>query len=271
MTYKLIALDVDGTLLNDDYLLTERTRETVRRVHEQGCSIVLCTGRGPASAIPVLQELGLEGTVITHNGGATVQSPGLELIHQYAFRVSQIAPMIAYCREHKVHFDVCAPFDMYLERLTEIEQAMYKKFFVTPHLVADVTALTVPLVKFTLYSADPAVMDTVERDWSLSRLYGDLRMIRSGDHFIDVMHADATKGNALRSLCESLDVRPDEVLAIGNYFNDLEMISFAGLGIAMANSPAGVLEQADQITASNNEDGVAKALETHVLQTVRRD
>ncbi|MVO98546.1 Cof-type HAD-IIB family hydrolase [Paenibacillus lutrae] len=265
MAYQLIALDVDGTLLSDDYVLTERTRNAVRAVHEQGGRIVLCTGRGPASAIPVLDELGLEGIVITHNGGATVRTPGLELLHQYAFPVAQIAEMIDYCRKHSVHFDVCAPFDMYVESWSEVEQAMYKKFFVTPHLVEDVTALEVSLVKFTLYSADPAVMDAVEKDWSLTGLYGELRMIRSGEHFIDVMHEQATKGNALRRLCAQLQVHPEHVLAIGNYYNDLEMLSFAGLGIAMANSPAGVLEQADDSTASNNEDGVAEALEKHIL------
>lgn len=261
MKYKLIALDVDGTLLNDQYVLTEQTKQTIREVHEAGSEIVLCTGRAPASTLPILQELGLEGTMITHNGAATVHADerGQTLVHEFSFSLEAIHPMLDYARREGIHFDVCTPFNMYIERIGEYEKQMYKKFLINPKLVTDVAELGLPIVKFTLFS-QPEVLDRVQREWDEQKLYGDLRMIRSGDLFIDVMSAEANKGNALRALAESLAIDSGEIMAIGNYYNDLEMMAYAGLGIAVDNSPEDVKASANAITASNNEDGVHEAI-----------
>lgn len=92
MNYRLIALDVDGTLLNDDHELTEQTIETIQEVHDQGAHIVLCTGRAPDSTLPILQQLGLEGTMITHNGAATVHADerGKSLINEFSLRCQKL-------------------------------------------------------------------------------------------------------------------------------------------------------------------------------------
>lgn len=266
MKFKLIALDVDGTLLNDHYQITEKTKATIRRVHEAGSRIVLCTGRGPASTIPILQELGLEGTMITHNGAATVHldAGGNKLLHQYAFSLEEIRAMLEYVRKEGVHFDVSTAFEMHIERLGEFEKDMYKKFLINPTLTADVMQLQVPIVKFTLFSR-PDVLDRIQLEWEDSKLYGQLRMIRSGDLFIDVMDKTANKGNALKELAASWNIEPSAIMAVGNYFNDVEMMEFAGLGVAVANSPEGVLAAADAVTSSNNEDGVHEAIWKYCL------
>ncbi|MDD9265642.1 Cof-type HAD-IIB family hydrolase [Paenibacillus sp. GCM10023248] len=266
MNYRLIALDVDGTLLNDDHELTEQTIATIQDVYDQGSHIVLCTGRAPASTLPILQQLGLEGTMITHNGAATVHADerGLELVNEFSFTLQEIAPMLTYVRQEGIHFDVCTSFNMYIERIGEYEKKMYEKFLISPKLVTDVSELGLPIVKFTLFG-QPEVLDRVEREWNELKLYGDLRMIRSGDLFIDVMSAKANKGNALKALAADLKVEPSEILAIGNYYNDLEMMEFAGLGIAVDNSPEGVKAAADAVTASNNDEGVHKALVKYCL------
>ncbi|GGI45364.1 sugar phosphate phosphatase [Paenibacillus marchantiophytorum] len=266
MKYRLIALDVDGTLLNDDHVLTEKTIATIQEVHDQGCHIVLCTGRAPDSTLPLLQQLGLEGTMITHNGAATVYADerGLTLVNEFAFTVPEIEPMLNYVRREAIHFDVCTSFNMYIERISDYEKQMYKKFLITPKLVTSVSELGLPIVKYTLFS-QPDVLDRVQQDWEEQQLYGHLRMIRSGDLFIDVMNPIANKGNALKTLASSLEIDPSEIMAIGNYFNDLEMMDFAGLGVAVANSPEGVLQAADVITSSNNDEGVHEALIKYCL------
>jgi Cof subfamily protein (haloacid dehalogenase superfamily) len=261
MKFKIIALDVDGTLLNDEYILTERTKQTIQEVYDTGCHIVLCTGRAPASTLPILQELGLEGTMITHNGAATVHADerGQTLVNEFAFSLTEIQPMLEYVRREGIHFDVCTPFNMYIERIGEYEKQMYKKFMISPKLVTDVSELALPIVKLTIF-AQPEILDRIQREWEEQRLYGDLRMIRSGDLFIDVMSGKANKGNALKALASSLEIDAKEVMAIGNYYNDLEMLTFAGLGIAVANSPEDVKEAADAVTSSNNDDGVHEAI-----------
>ncbi|OCT11996.1 hydrolase [Paenibacillus pectinilyticus] len=261
MNYRLIALDVDGTLLNDDHELTDPTIETIQEVHDQGCHIVLCTGRAPASTLPILEQLGLEGTMITHNGAVTVHADerGQSLVNEFAFDMKDIEPMLAYARREGIHFDVCTAFNMYIERISEYEKQMYKKFLISPKLVTSVSELGVRIVKFTLF-AQSEVLDRVQQDWEEQKLYGDLRMIRSGELFIDVMSPEANKGNALKALAATLEIEPQEIVAIGNYYNDLEMMAFAGLGIAVENSPNDVKEAADAVTLSNNDNGVHEAI-----------
>jgi len=262
MKYKLIALDVDGTLINDHHELTETTKETVQAVAKRGAEIVLCTGRNPSSTLPILAMLGLEGTVITHNGAATIESAGRRQLHHFPFTVEEAMPLIRYCRENEIHFDLNTPFDMYLERISDTEKAMYEQYLAEPILLSSVTDLREPLVKMTAFGTKET-MDRVEQDWRELDL--PLNRIRSGDYFIDVMNPLASKGSALKLLAGSRGIDRSEVLAIGNYYNDLAMLEFAGLGIAMANSPEPVKQAADDTTATNNEDGVHQALLKYCL------
>ncbi|WP_127588639.1 Cof-type HAD-IIB family hydrolase [Paenibacillus koleovorans] len=260
--YQLIALDVDGTLLTDDHELTEATRSAVRQAHEAGATIVLCTGRGPGNAIPVLEELGLEGTVITHNGSATVRSSDRAVVHSFPFDPQDLDYFIRYCNEHRLHYDVSTPRDLHIfYDLPEEGYALYEKFLITPIRLEHVGALAEQPVKFTVFSEDPAELDRVEAAWR--EVDSPLLVLRSGEQFIDVMHPEASKGNALRVLADSLGIDRTQVLAMGNYFNDLDMLRFAGFGIAMDNSPEEVKRAADEVTLSNNEDGVAAALRRH--------
>ncbi|WP_409345779.1 Cof-type HAD-IIB family hydrolase [Paenibacillus sp. MBLB4367] len=262
MKYKLIALDVDGTLLNDDYELTDPTKEAVRAVHEAGARIVLCTGRSPLNTMPILSQLGLEGVMVTHNGGATVNSLDRSVLHEFAFTVRQAEPVISYCRARGIHFDLCPPLDMFVERLTDEIRAMYTKYLMTPKLIPDAMALEQGIVKMSIFGEREEI-DRLESEYA--EIGCPLSIIRSGDHFADIMHPKSTKGNALRHLADSLGIAREHILAIGNYFNDVEMIEFAGLGIAMDNSPEPVKRSADTVTASNNEEGVSVALHTYCL------
>jgi Cof subfamily protein (haloacid dehalogenase superfamily) len=259
MKYAMIVLDVDGTLLNDDHELTETTKRSLRAVNESGLHIVLCTGRGPSNAIPILEQLGMEGVLITHNGAATVQTPERIVLNEYSFTITELKPLVYYCREHDVHFDANTAFDMYLEKMGPIETSMYDKFMLKPLNIPDLLALEKPVVKFTMFG-EPAQMDTVEAHLGEDCLPSELHFIRSGTHFIDVMSTEASKGKALELLSRSWGIPRESILAMGNYYNDIEMIQFAGMGIAMDNSPDAVKAAADTVTLSNQEDGVHAAL-----------
>jgi len=261
--YKLIALDVDGTLITDDHRLTAKTREAVRAVHERGARIVLCTGRGAGSTLPLLEELGLDGIIITHNGGATIESTGRRVLHSFGYPVERVMPLVRYCRERGIHFDINTPFDIYVERLDEEIRAGYRLFLADPVLIDDVSRFPGPVIKFCAIAEAP-VAERFMEDWRDIGAMG-LRMMRSGEMFVDVLHEKASKGGALKVLADRWGIRREEVLAIGNYYNDLEMIEYAGLGIAMANSPDEVKRAADAVTASNNDDGVSEALVRYCL------
>ncbi|MFD2876928.1 HAD family hydrolase [Paenibacillus rhizoplanae] len=104
MKYKLIALDVDGTLLNDDHQLSEENKAAIAEVTRQGGQIVLCTGRSPQNSIPFMEEMGLSGYVLGHNGAATVSVKDRKVLHQYGLDARGLDPYIAYCRERDIHF-----------------------------------------------------------------------------------------------------------------------------------------------------------------------
>lgn len=266
LNYKLIALDVDGTLLDDHHHLSDQTIRTVRQVHEQGATIVLCTGRGPGNAIPIMEALGLEGTVITHNGAATVTTSDRSIVHQYPFELDELAYFIHYCREHRIHYDVSSPLHLHVDyELQDAVKQLYTTFKISPVYLENLSTLPERPVKFTAYSPNKEQLDRVQADWMNANSSSSLLVLRSGDQFIDVMHAEASKGNALRELAKSLGIDRSQVLAMGNYYNDVDMIQFAGWGIAMDNSPDDVKRLADEVTVSNNEGGVYRSLLKHCL------
>ncbi|MEB3100211.1 Cof-type HAD-IIB family hydrolase [Ferviditalea candida] len=257
LKYRMIALDVDGTLLNDHYEITENTRRTIAQIHAEGCRIVLCTGRGPKNTLPLLEQLGVSGTAITHNGAVTIDGTIDKVLSIITIPTDHLAPLVGYCRERGMHFDVNSAFHLFVERLGAFEKEMYAKYLNSPIVLPAIEELPEPAVKLTMFG-EPSVMDQAEKDWAGSGKA--LRMTRSGDFFIDFMEPEATKGAALRKLAGMWGIPRESIMAIGNYFNDLEMLEYAGLGIAMQNSPEEVKSRADAVTASNNHDGVHQAI-----------
>jgi len=260
--FDLIAIDVDGTLLNDRHQLTPTVIEAVREAAESGAEIVLATGRGPINSIPLLEEIGLAGTLITHNGAATVESEGRRVLHSFSIPHEAMVPYMEYCRENGVHFDINTAFDMFNESSTPEADAMYVHYRVVPIRRRPDDPLPPDLVKFTAFGSKEQ-MNRVQREWEAWD--SPLRRIRSGDWFIDVQHADVSKGKALERLASLRGIDRSRIMAIGNYYNDIDMLRFAGLGIAMGNSPDEVKRAADAVTLSNEEDGVAHAIRRYAL------
>jgi len=263
LAYDLIALDVDGTLLTDDHNLLEEVKEAVQEAVQAGADIVLCTGRGPMGTFPVLSELELSGILITHNGAATVRSEDREVLFQYDIDSSDLIGVLDYCREHRIHFDLNTAFDMYVETVTEDVMRMYEHHKVEPIMSSFAEQLPDGMVKVTLFGSKE-LMDRTESHWA-QRKHG-LQFIRSGDFFIDVQSPSSSKGVALKQFAEGKGIDRERILAIGNYYNDISMLQYAGLGIAMSNSPEAVKEAADRIAGSNNEGGVAAAIRQYAWQ-----
>ncbi|MFD2671835.1 Cof-type HAD-IIB family hydrolase [Marinicrinis sediminis] len=271
MDIQCIALDVDGTLITDDHQLTPKTNELLRRLHQEGKVIVLCTGRGPVSALPLLAEMKIDSVLITHNGAVTLHSGTREILHQFDFPVAWIEPIVQYCREQQVHFDINTAFDMYAEQMRPEAEKMYEMYFANP-IIRENSLEDVPsLVKFTAFGTREE-MDALEGPLrEIVANSEDLRMIRSGDLFIDIMHRNATKGRALAAFCANEGLNREQVAAFGNYYNDVEMLKFAGLGIAMDNSPDEVKAEADEVTLSNNEEGVYHYLMDRMFVHLKND
>lgn len=263
MNFKLAAIDIDGTLLDDNYLLSNETKEAVHEAKKAGIEIVLCSGRAPKSVLPIMEELEIDGFLITHNGAVTTHSETKAIINEKGFFMDSLYNVVDYCKKTGIHTDFCTAFDMYTEKIDSEElRALYNKYRMVPKIVDDVRHVKDKLVKFTLFSTSDIITSAQE---DLQKMHLSLQTIRSGPTFIDILHRHASKGMALKNLAHLLGVPIDKTIAIGNYYNDIDMISIAGMGIAVANAPEEVQKQADLVVSSNNENGVAQALQQLIL------
>lgn len=268
MHYQLIALDMDGTLLTDDHEILPRTAQALQELAGRGVEIVFCTGRTPTNSIPYMKQLGLheDGHVIVHNGAATVHTGTGKIVHQFPLDVPALENYMSYCRSHDLHFDVNTAYTIYVQSLEQMQvaaQEMYAQFQgfdMKPMLLPHWSELSEPVLKLSVF-AEPEKLDQAYADWSLWEPTFNIQ--RSGEFFIDLMHPQASKGAALQAFAQQKGIAPEHIMAIGNYYNDLSMIRYAGLGIAVDNSPVDVKAAADEVTRSNNDDGVYHMLKKY--------
>ncbi len=194
--------------------------------------------------------------MVSHNGATTIRTDTKEILHEFSYDIREVAEIINYCREHDIHFSVCTAFDFYVERMDDYQTELFKKYNLVHTIHEDILKLTDKVMKFTV--------DDQERidGWRNVKLK-NLRKTSDG-FFQDIIHPQAHKASALEQVLNKLNIDKSEIIAIGDYYNDVEMIEFAGLGIAMGNAPDDLKEKANAVTSSNNEDGVYHALEKYL-------
>lgn len=254
MSYQLIALDLDGTLLTDNKDITPQTLELLQRLREQGKHIAVCTGRAALSVDALLKNKDFATHLITDNGGTVRELNTNQTLYSNTIPRTFLETMKQVMETYGVHCDVTTENGIYVERLTEQMVEQYRQYLVEPVAVGDLRETPEDPMKFTI-SGEPNVLDEVIPE--LTKEYsGGLNIVRSGEYFIDVMKAGTTKGKALAVLVDHLDLQAKDILAMGNYYNDLEMLRYAGLGIAMDNSPEDLKAEADEVTLSKDRKSV---------------
>ena len=256
MKYKLIVLDLDGTLTNSKKVITPRNREILIRVQEQGVRLVLASGRPTYGIVPLANELRMNefgGFILSYNGG--------EIIYENVLP-NDVVPVLYECaRSHQLSI---LTYDG-AEIVTENSQDPYvqKEAFLNKMAVREtndfLTDITLPVAK-CLIVGDADKLIPLEAELCL-RLQGRINVFRSEPYFLELVPQGIDKALSLAVLLKEIGVERKEMIAIGDGYNDLSMIKFAGLGIAMGNAQEPVKKAADYITLSNEEDGVAEALE----------
>jgi Cof subfamily protein (haloacid dehalogenase superfamily) len=259
--YRLVALDVDGTLLDPSHSLTPGTRAALLTARSRGAIVCLATGKLLASVQPLLADLGLGGAHVTCNGAALMDAATGAPLVQWplapaqreaalaAIRAADPAVAIAWYTTDAIYTDAApGPLDAILAAYHEPP---------VRHVAALDGTLAPPL-KF-LMTGDEARLLAL-RDTLLAHIGDQMTVVRTTGDFVEVMAPGVSKGVALGELAARLGVRRDEIIAFGDGENDIPLLAAAGLGIAMANAMPALLAHADDITLSNAEDGVAHAL-----------
>jgi Cof subfamily protein (haloacid dehalogenase superfamily) len=269
MTYKMIVLDLDDTLLRDDLTISPRTKQSLMEAQEAGVKVVLASGRPTSAMLPIAEELRLKeygSFILSFNGGKIINcqtgdewfSSTLpnEIVHQlYEISRRENVWIHTYIGETIVTEEPNQYTDIEGE-LTKLQIKVVNSF---------VDAVTEPVVK-VLMLKEPGILAKVEKKLQ-KEFAGSLSIMRSKPFFLEFTESGVTKGTSLNSLIQQLGIIRDEVIAIGDGNNDLSMIQFAGLGVAMGNASEEIKAQADFITDTNMNDGVAKVVEEFILKT----
>jgi len=256
---RLIATDLDGTLLRDDRTVSARTRRTLAQATAAGVTLVLVTARPPRFVRALADELGLTGVAICCNGAIVYDLERDELLEHtpipapdaiaLALGLREVAPGIAFAIESGLTFG-CEPAYLSLGALSQPQD----------EFLADAEILCArPLTK--LIARHPEHTAEQLYPMALPIAQGRAEVTYSSARYIELSAPNIDKATTLTRLCQRLGVAPAEVVAFGDMPNDAAMLRWAGRGIAVANAHGDARAAADAITASNMEDGVALALE----------
>lgn len=267
MTIKLIACDLDDTLLRPDLTIAPGCRQALAAAVEKGVVVTIATGRMFRAARPYAEELGISGVPLIVYQGAWVRTLEGETLYHQPLSKEDAVDVLTNLRSYNCHYQSYYQDELYMENLTPEGQAYSKLSGAPVNLVADLEEIirNQPL-KFILINNDYAALDEIQADL-MSKLGNRVSLVRSKPQFLEISHLKATKAHALQAVADHYGITRDQVMAIGDSYNDLDMIAWAGVGVAMANAPEDIRSRADHVTLTNEEGGVEEAVRRFVLNT----
>ena len=267
---RVLALDLDGTLTNDEKIVTPRTRAALDAAAAQGVTIVLASGRPTAGVLPLAKELGLDkkgGCILSYNGGKIIDCGTGETLYQVQLGAEYVPELCAFAAEQDVTIITYDQQGVVTEHPQD-EWALKECFTCKLPMkgVADLPAyVDYPICKM-LITLDPARRDAV-CEAGRQRFEGRVDLYPSSPFFIEAVPMGVAKDKSLAALLERMGLTRANLMACGDGLNDRSMIAFAGVGVAMQNAEGPVKAAADYVTtADNNHDGVAEAIERFILK-----
>lgn len=239
---KLIALDMDGTLLNDELEVPERNREAIKKALDKGVEVVISTGRGFNACYPYAVDLQLPSYLISANG-AEIWTMEKELLQRSGLETEMMKKLYNIATQVGVGMWMISTEGAFREELpTDLENYEW--------------------LKFGCHTEDEKKLDILVKEFSQ---YEELELSNSLPTNIEVNAKGVSKAKALNFLCELIGITMDNVMACGDSLNDIKMIQEAGIGVAMGNAQEAIKNVADYQSVTNNEGGVAEAIEHFIL------
>jgi Cof subfamily protein (haloacid dehalogenase superfamily) len=273
---RLLALDIDGTLTDANFEVSARNVAALRAAHEAGIEIMLATGRRHDYAMPIAQELGLPIWLISSNG-ALIRSSAGETFFTDRLPARTAAELIQYMDEFRGHavltFDRAANVpgndSLVLESADELNKTVSRWLEVNRPYIKFVSPLEDALVEDPLqamYCGRIAAMERLQQRLSQASFLDKITVLKTQyDHrdlcILDILNRECSKGHALQRWAEKQGIPREQVMAIGDNHNDLEMLEFAGVAVVMGNASEELKQNGWIVTGSNAESGVAQAVE----------
>ncbi|MCL6589700.1 MAG: Cof-type HAD-IIB family hydrolase [Firmicutes bacterium] len=266
---RCIAMDLDDTLLDDDLTISLENRTAIQKAGQLGVKIILASGRMAQSMRPYSQELNLDQPVIAYNGALVYDVITGQALDHHPVPRELALELIPIIRGAGIHLNVYLKDELYMEELTDWGRKYAANCSVSPRLVRDLRRLV---------TEGPHKMLAIGTISEIERLQarleehfrGQLDFTRSKPNYLEILGPGVSKGSALQRLVTRWGIDRSEVIAIGDAPNDLEMITWAGIGVAMGNAVDQVKERAGFIAPDNNHHAVAEVIQRFVLSREER-
>lgn len=273
MGYKLICMDMDGTLLNDKKEVSERAKKAINKAHELGVKVVIATGRIFVSAEFYGDIIGVKAPIIASNGAYVREKDSDKAIYEKGLGYENYQLIIDLLKKYDIVPHFYTEDTIYTEKLVHSSLA-YKNANKTLPINRQVKIEVVDDWSRLFAERNPkiikamAVGDDAKKTKEAKNEFIKLnkfQVVSSMKNTFEVMDKSTSKGNALKKICDYYGIDRNEIISIGDNENDISMIEFAGLGVAMGNAEETVKNIADYITTTNEEDGVAKVIEKYII------
>ena len=268
MKYKMIVLDLDGTLTNSRKEITPRTKQALMQAQAKGIYVVLASGRPTYGIMPLAEELELKkygGFILAFNGGKIINCTDSAVLFEQKLD-EKLVPLL-YVEALKAGMAILTYQGEGIAATDKENRYVQEEAFINKMPVVQyndfLSQLVYPVNK-CLIVGDPSPLHELELRLA-EKMEGKMEVYRSAEYFIECVPRGIDKARSIDRLITTLGIRREEIIACGDGYNDLSMIHFAGLGVAMANAAEDIRQKADFITLSNEEDGVAHVVEQFIL------
>ena len=264
MAIKLIASDMDDTLLNSKTKLSERNAAAIRKAIDAGIVFLIATGRMYVSVKPYADALGLDVPLVTYNGALVKGSKSGKVYYEHPLKLETALELLAYCKEKGYYIQSYQGDELWVKEATEFS-AEYTRISGIPATPVGERLYHPETAPYKLLAmTKPEEFQKVWQDIQ-QQFAGKVVVTSSRDDFLELMEPGVNKWNAVKAVAEVYGIKPDEIMCIGDSNNDLSMIENAGIGVAVANAKPAVRAAAKLVTVSNDEDGVAQVIEQVLL------
>ena len=287
--YKLVAIDLDGTMLNSYGVVSEETKNTIKEVEKQGVEVIIASGRPIASIKEIAKEIESKNYFIAGNGAIIYDVKKGEIIYEKTLSKEKVLEIIKICEENSISYNVYTEREIlatslkynvlyYHKENLKKEESKKTKINIVNNMYEYVkNKEDAKFLKITICDETKTVFNSIIKKLKgiknieildVSHMARKTIVHGTEEYQISYFYSEISTENvdkweAIKFLIDKLNIKKEEVMAIGDNSNDKNMIKNAGLGIAMKQSTLSVLEVADEITEGNNEDGVAKILQKY--------
>ena len=268
LKYKMLFTDIDGTLLNRERVISAKTKNQIERISkEHQIPVILISSRMPKAMNHLQNELGTNYPIISYNGALIIETANENVIHSETIPFHIVQEIFEKSKIEAVHTSLYCYDNWYVEELDFWASREINNTKAEPEVIKFETLFsTAPLENLNMHKimcmGDKAGIDDVLKHAS-DNFGNELNLYRSKDTYLEITSNKASKATAVKKIHQNYNIKADEIIAVGDNYNDLEMLEYAGLGVAMGNAKDEIKKIADEITLSNTEDGVAELIKKY--------